>query len=83
MNMYFVSAGFRYVLVEARNEEQARTLAMPKLTELYADLLERFVEQYQINIHTVREATPEEVALWRWHHEMIRQDQERSIDHGN
>ena len=81
MKMYFVSAGFRYVLVEARNEEQARTLAMPKLTELYADMLERFGDQYQINIHTVREATPEEVDLWRWHHEMIRQDQEKNKEY--
>lgn len=77
MNMYFVSAGFRYVLVDARNKEQARTLAMPKLIELYADMLERFGSQYPINIHTVREATPEEVELWRWHHEMIRKDAER------
>ena len=83
MTTYFVAAGFRYVLVDASDESQARDFATPKLLELYADARERLGDQFEIEIHTVREATPEEIDLWNWHHEMVRKEQEWRKKNGN
>lgn len=83
MITYFVATRFRYVLVDALDESQARELATPKLLELYADAIERLGDQFKLEIHTVREATPEEIDLWNWHYEMIRKEQEWRNQNGN
>lgn len=83
MTTYFVATGFRYVLVDVPDESQARELATPKLLELDAGAIERLGDQFELEIHTVREATLEEIDLWSWHHEMIRKDQEWRNQNGN
>ena len=51
-----------YVLVDAANENEARTLAIPALAELHAEA----GRNAPIEIHTVRPATENEIQLARW-----------------
>ena len=82
MTTYFVATRFRYVLVDACDESEARELARPLLYELYADVRQRLDRDFPIEIHTVREATPGEIDLWKWHHEMLRDEEERTNNDG-
>ncbi|MCC6493613.1 MAG: hypothetical protein IT424_11405 [Pirellulales bacterium] len=66
----------RYVLVEAANKDAARELGMLKLCELYADLRAKLRRDVPINICTVRPATDDEIALQRFHDEMVAREQE-------
>ena len=68
---YFVATRFRYVLVDAVDEAEARELAREPIYELYADQRARsrdFPENREI--HTVRPATESEIELDRWDREM-------------
>jgi len=65
MKTYLVATVARYVLVDAENESSARNLGKIDLQKLYDD------PNRTIEIHTVREATADEIQLWDWHHEMV------------
>ena len=80
MTTYLVPTIARYVLVDARDETEARELAMPALRELYADVRQRLGREVPIEIHTVRLATKDEIELWKWHHKMLKQDERRRND---
>ena len=69
--------GKMIVLVDAEDEAQARELGRPALHDLYADVRERLGKDVPIEIHTVREATAEEIQLWTWHHEMLAKEKQR------
>ena len=68
---FFVATRFRYVLIDAVDEAEARELAREPIYELYAEQRARsrdFPENREI--HTVRPATEDEIELNRWDHEM-------------
>lgn len=64
----------RYVLVEAESEAQARERGRVALHDLYADVRERVGRDVPIAIRTVRPATGDEIALAKWHAEMVAQE---------
>ena len=68
---YLVATLARYVLVDAANEDEARSLGQIALHDLYADVRERHGKDVPINILTVRPATREEIDLQRCHDEMM------------
>jgi hypothetical protein len=68
---YLVATLARYVLVDAANEDEARSLGQVALHDLYADVRERLNKAVPINILTVRPATREEIDLQRCHDEMM------------
>lgn len=74
MTTYLVATVARYVLVDAETEEHARELGSVALYDLYADLREKLGRDVPIAIHTVREATQDEIDLWTWHHKMIQRE---------
>ena len=74
MNTYLVATLARYVLVDARDETEARELAIPGLHALYADVRQRLGRDVPIEIRTVRLATQDEIELWKWHHEMLNRE---------
>ena len=74
MKTYYVATLARYVLVDARDETEARTLGRDALLDLYADLRERFGRDIPIEIQTVRPATVAEIDLWQFHQRMLRED---------
>jgi hypothetical protein len=67
---YYVATLAQYVLVDAANDEEARSLGQVALQELYADLQDGHGANAPINILTIRPATDEEVELQRFHNEM-------------
>lgn len=69
MNTYLVATIARYVLVEAKNESEARSFGLLKLHDLYQQDLPQL--PIAIRIHTVRLATQEEIDLWTWHCKMV------------
>ena len=71
MTTYYVATLARYVLVDAENEMQARTLGHAALHELYADLRERLGKDVPIHILTIRPATTDEIDMMKRHHEML------------
>lgn len=75
MKTFLVATLARYVLVDAEDETQARELGRPALHELYADVRERLGRDVPINILTVREATPGEIELMKWHNEKVTKEQ--------
>ena len=64
MTTFYVAMLARYVLVEAANETEARTLAVPALAALHPG------RTAPIEIRTVRPATEDEIGLMNWHREM-------------
>lgn len=74
MKTYFVSSGFRYVLVDAISKDQARMVAAPKLIELYADRIEQFGDDFELVINHVRLATQGEKDLMEFHNRMVALD---------
>ena len=68
MTNYFVATLACYVLVEAQFEDAARERGRDALHDLYAERLGR---DAPIVIRTVREATPDEIDFWNWHHKML------------
>ncbi len=71
---YLVATLARYVLVDAANEDEARSLGQVALHDLYADVRERIGKDVPINILTVRPATDSEIELQRFHDEMMARD---------
>jgi hypothetical protein len=57
----------RYVLVDAANEDEARRLGLIALREMFVDDAGPFAKEVPINIHTIRPATDDEIALQRAH----------------
>ena len=74
MTTYFVATLACYVLVETECEDAARERGRAALHDLYAERLGRHTP---IAIRTVREATPEEIDFWKWHHKMLEQESKR------
>jgi hypothetical protein len=74
---YLVATLARYVLVDAANEDEARSLGQVALHDLYADLRERLAKDVPINILTVRPATASEIELQRFHDEMMAREATR------
>lgn len=68
---YYVATLAHYVLVDAANDEEARSLGQVALQELYADLQDGHAANAPINILTIRPATAEEIELQRFHDEMV------------
>lgn len=54
----------KYVLVDAANERDAERLGQVELRKLY-DV------STQVQIRTVRPATPDEIDFWDWHLEKV------------
>jgi hypothetical protein len=75
MNTYDGATLASYVLVEAENERQARAQGLVALRDLYAERQDRTSLAAQIEIRTVRLATPEEIELCTWHHESLKREQ--------
>lgn len=71
MTTYFVATLARYVLVDAKNETQARELGHAALHELYADVRAKWGKEVPIEIRTIRPATSNEIEMMKWHHEML------------
>jgi hypothetical protein len=65
----------RYVLVDARDETEARSLGRDALHDRYADLRERFSRDIPIEIQPVRPAIDAEIDLWQFHQGMLREDE--------
>ena len=71
MTTYLVGTLARYVLVNAKDEDEARELALPALHGLYQELRIRLGRIVPINIRTVRPATDDDIALQHWHDEQV------------
>ncbi len=71
MTTWYVATRACYVLVEATDEQAARIDSLPALRDVYAGVRERLGRDVPIEIHTIRPATEAEIALWKWHHEMV------------
>lgn len=67
MTTYYVATLSRYVLVEAKSEEDARCLGRVALAALFAN----YRGDLNIEIRTVRPATDEEIKFWQWHRESL------------
>ena len=74
MKTYYVGTLARYVLVEAADEDAAREVGHAALHALYADIRERMGREVPIEILIVRDATDDEIDLWKWHHSMLAKD---------
>jgi hypothetical protein len=70
MTTYYVATLGHYVLVEAADEVEARTLARPLLEALQAPAASRLGRDLPVVILTVRPATDGEVELVRFHRRM-------------
>lgn len=66
----YVATLVRYVLVEAEDEAKARERGAAALEELYAELRQRHLNM-QVDIHTVRPATTDEIEFCRWNEETL------------
>ena len=64
MTTFYVATLARYVVVDAANETEARTLAIPALQAVQPG------RTAPIEIRTVRPATEDEIELMNWHREM-------------
>jgi len=78
MTTWYVATRACYVLVDASDEETARRDAVPGLHDLYAGVRDRLGRDVPIEIHTVRPATPGEIELWNWHHEIVAREAART-----
>ncbi len=76
MTTYYVATLACYVLVEAKDETQAREKGHVALRELYATLRQTN-EEVPIEIRIVRKADEDENEHWTWHQNMIRAEGER------
>ena len=74
MKTYYVATLAHYVLVEAENESQARAQGLIALRDLYAERPEKPSRDMQIDIRTVRLATPEEIELCTWHDQSLKRE---------
>lgn len=84
MTTFYVATLARYVLVDAADETEARTRGQAALYELYTDLRERLRRDVPIEIRTIRPAKDDEIALMRWHDEMVTREAEwRSKQQGD
>ena len=61
---FYVATRASYVLVNARDEVEARALGERELQNLYAHMRDPLGRPIQIKIQTVREATRDEIRLW-------------------
>ena len=77
MTTYYVATLARYVLVDADNEAAARELGHAALHELYTDLRQRWGKEVPIEIRTIREATTDEIDMWKWHQQMLAKEKQR------
>ena len=71
MTAYYVATLARYVVVEAKNEAQARERGAAALHELYADLRAKLGREVPIKIRTVRPATSDEIDMVRTHERLV------------
>ncbi len=75
MKTYYVATLARYVLVDANNEAEARTLGNDALHALYADLRAKHGREIPIDIKAIRLATDAEIDLWQFHQRMLRENE--------
>ena len=71
MTTFYVATLARYVLVDATDESEARTKGYAELFEPYSDIRERLGLDVPTEIRTIRPAKDDEIALMRWHDEMV------------
>jgi hypothetical protein len=76
MTIYYVATLARYALVDAENEVAARQKGQAALQELHAKSHKKLGHEVPINIRTIREATGEEIRLWRWHQEKLEEERQ-------
>jgi hypothetical protein len=74
---FYVATRFRYVLVDAADEEEARESGAEKLYELYEDLRRKLGREVEIEIHILREASHKEIGIWNDHVEFVTRELER------
>jgi hypothetical protein len=74
---FFVAMRFRYVLIDADDEQEAMEESREKFHELFADLRERLGGFLLIEIQTCRPATDEEIELWNAHCANLNRELER------
>ena len=72
MTAFYVATPARYVLVDAANDAEARTLAIPALAALHPG------RTVPVEIRTVRPATDDEIELANWHREMTERENARA-----
>ncbi|OAI57941.1 hypothetical protein AYO47_00165 [Planctomyces sp. SCGC AG-212-M04] len=72
---YFVASLARYVVVDALNEDDARSKGHAALVELYAG---SGASNHPVEIRTVRPATPDEVALCAYHAAKVAEENART-----
>lgn len=73
MTTYYVSSGFRYVIIDAEDEAAARIVG---LEALHDDLQKHIGRDAPISIHTIRPATDDEIEMNDWHNEIVAQNAE-------
>ena len=74
---FYVATKFRYVLVDAADEDEARESGAEKLYELYEDLRRKLGHEVEIKIHILREASDKEIGIWNDHVEFVTRELER------
>lgn len=72
---YYVATLARYVVIDALNEDDARTKGHAALVDLYADVRARTGKDRPIQIQTVRKATPGEVELCAYHEARVAEEE--------
>jgi len=75
MKTYYVATLARYVLVDANNEAEARSLGYDALHALYEDMRAKHGRDIPIDIKTIRLATDAEIDLWQFHQRMLRENE--------
>jgi hypothetical protein len=68
---YRVATLSRYVLVEANDETEARTLGEVALGELFPELMRKAL------IRSVTLATAEDIELWKWHQDFLARERDQ------
>ena len=81
MTMYRVATLSTYVLVEASDADEARTIARQPLNELLADVCRSTGFSGEIPIQTVRPATQAEIQQWNWHRAKLAEHAALNKDH--
>jgi hypothetical protein len=71
-HFYRVATLSRYVLVEAADETEARTLGNTALRELFPELMAK------TTVRSVTLATPEDIEPWRWHQDFLARERDQS-----
>ena len=76
-SVYYVATRTRWDLVQATDEQDARTKGHAALHAQYADLRERLGREVPVELRTVRLAAPSEIEQWGWHQQNVARESGR------